>query len=174
MWQGHFYVLHIFFPEEFLWVIYFSWVFFPSLFSCQKCTWLGFFSPTSLFFPIGNAVWEVKFCFNTLIFSIKRPHPWLAALPRRRVSVVLVPCRGSRESPAVLGEGEAGHAALGCLAAQILWTALPRETGEVSNNLPRRQLASQGKHDFTDLKKILLGKCCPGNFDVCLFYFVLE
>lgn len=50
----------------------------------------------------------------------------------------------------------------------------PRETSEVRNFLPSRQLASQGKYNFTDLKKILFWKMLPMKLsDVCHFYFGL-
>lgn len=127
----------------------------------------------SLFFPVGNAVWNVEFCLSTLMFSVKGTTLGGCFSQKVCVSAAGSSQRQQGKPSRALGKARPGTQPLAALLQGSGERRFPGETREVKDNLPSRQPASWGKQNFIDLKNILFGKRCPGNF-VCLFYFVLE
>lgn len=98
----------------------------------------------------------------------------MAALTRRRVSVLLVPCRGSGKSPAGLrGRRGWGHGPpLPCCKALANPASREKQVKSITT-FPVGNWQARGNIISLIWKRSFSGKYCPWNFYVCLFYFVL-
>lgn len=117
--------------------------------------------PRSLFFPVEKAVWKVKFCLNTLIFLLGEfTFRWLLC-PEGMCQFCLFLAEAAGKAGRALGKERLGTPPSPASPQGSCECRFLRETSEVNNNLPSRQLASQGKYNFTDMKKILFWKMLP-------------